>query len=47
MAHADDNIAALEQRLAAPCIARIPFQHMPRAQRIAALLQTDRLLGMT
>ncbi|HET6491410.1 MAG TPA: dethiobiotin synthase [Burkholderiales bacterium] len=47
MAHADDNIAALEHRLAAPCIARIPFQRAPCAQRIAALLQTDRLIGMT
>jgi dethiobiotin synthetase len=45
MAHVDDNVAALEQRLAAPCIARIPFQRAPRARRIAALLRTDCLIA--
>ena len=47
MARADDNIAALEQRLGGPCIARIPFQRVPRAQRVAALLETQHLIGMT
>lgn len=46
MAHADDNLAALEQRLPAPCIGRIAFRHAPQARRIARLLETDRLIGM-
>lgn len=46
MACADDNVAALEHRLSAPCIARIPFRRVPQARRIAALLQIDRLPDM-
>jgi len=46
MAHADDNVAALERRLPAPCIARIPFQRVPEPQHVATLLRMDRLFGM-
>jgi dethiobiotin synthetase len=43
---ADANIAALERRLYAPCVARIPFQRVPEPQHIATLLQMERVLGV-
>lgn len=44
MTHVDENVAALSQRLRAPCIARIPFQPAPEPQRIAGLLDIESLL---
>jgi dethiobiotin synthetase len=44
MTHAADNVAALAQRLRAPCIARIPFQHALRPPRIVELIDIDVLL---
>jgi dethiobiotin synthetase len=38
MTHVDENVAALSQRLRAPCIARIPFQRVPEPRRIAGLV---------
>lgn len=46
MRHAADNVAALEERLHAPCLARIPFQRAPQPQRIAELIDVDVLLAM-
>jgi dethiobiotin synthetase len=43
---ADANIAALERRLYAPCVGRIPFQRVPEPQHIATLLQMERVLGV-
>jgi hypothetical protein len=43
---ADANIAALECRLYAPCVGRIPLQRVPEPQHIATLLQMERVLGM-
>lgn len=45
MAYADDNVAALEERLPAPCLARIVFTRVPEARLIAPLLAVDTLLG--
>ena len=45
MTHAADNIAALEERLHAPCLARIPFQRAPQSRHIAELIDIDVLLA--
>lgn len=45
MEHADDNVATLAQRLAAPCIARIPFQGATQVMP-ESLLRIDDLLEM-
>jgi dethiobiotin synthetase len=41
MSRADENVAALVDRLAAPLIARVPYSDAPDAARIAALLRSD------
>jgi dethiobiotin synthetase len=45
MANADDNVAALEQRLAAPRIARVEFSQPPDARHIARAFDIDVLRG--
>jgi dethiobiotin synthetase len=45
--HADANVAVLERRLSAPCVARIPFQRVAEPRRIATLLQMESLVGVT
>jgi len=46
MACANENVATLAQRLAAPCIGRIAFARAPRAERIAGSIRTAELLGV-
>jgi dethiobiotin synthetase len=43
MARADENVAALEERLAAPLIARVAYSASPEAARVASLLEVERL----
>jgi dethiobiotin synthetase len=43
MARADDNVAALARRLAAPCIARIPYSRAADARRLARMIDVDAL----
>ena len=38
MSHAAENVAALEERLAAPLMVRVPYSEKPDASRIAAML---------
>jgi dethiobiotin synthetase len=45
MAHADENEAALERRLSAPCIARFAFARGPEARDLARLFDVDALVG--
>lgn len=45
MANADDNVAALEQRLAAPRIARVEFSQPPDARRVARAFDIGALCG--
>ena len=44
MAHALENVETLMQRLDAPCIGHIPHQRAPRSERIAPLLELERVL---
>jgi dethiobiotin synthetase len=44
--HADANVAALERRLSAPCVARIPFERVAEPRRIAMRLQMESVLGV-
>jgi dethiobiotin synthetase len=41
----EGNIHALDQRLACPLLARVPFQHEPVPARVAPLLSIGRLAG--
>ena len=41
----EGNIRALDQRLACPLLARVPFQHEPVPARVAPLLSIGRLAG--
>jgi dethiobiotin synthetase len=43
MLRADENVAALAQRLQAPLLARVPYQATPDATRTALLLNLDAL----
>ncbi|MFZ3019099.1 MAG: dethiobiotin synthase [Gallionella sp.] len=43
MAMLDENVAALEQRIAAPLLGIVPHQAQPDARAVAALLDTDLL----
>ena len=43
LAHADDNVAALDQRLGAPRIARVVFSELPDARHIARSFDIDAL----
>ena len=43
MARADENVAALAERLAAPLFARVPYSGMPDAARAATLLRGELL----
>jgi dethiobiotin synthetase len=43
MSRADENVAALQERLAAPLIARVPYTETPDASRVAAMLPADLL----
>lgn len=43
MSRADENVAALERRLAAPLLARVPYAASPDAVRVAAMLRGDLL----
>ena len=43
MSRADENVAALEERLAAPLIVRVPYTRTPDASRLAAMLPADLL----
>jgi dethiobiotin synthetase len=43
MPYASENVAALEERLAAPLIARIPNSARPDAALVAAQLRIERL----
>lgn len=44
MTHADDNIAALGERLHAPCLARIPFRRAPQWRKTARFFDIGPLL---
>lgn len=46
MTHADDNVAALEHRLAAPRIARVAFSRRPDARHIARSFDIEVLHGV-
>jgi dethiobiotin synthetase len=43
MPHADDNVAALRDRLDAPLIARVPHSDAPDAERVAELVNVSAL----
>lgn len=43
MAHAEDNVAALERRLAAPCLARFPYSVTPDARELASGIDVSAL----
>lgn len=43
MAYADDNVATLRRRIAAPLIARVPHAAPPDVDRIAELIEVSRL----
>ena len=45
MPYLEENIRALEQRLACPLLGAVPFQREPVAARVAPLLSIDRLAG--
>lgn len=44
MRYADENVAALEERLDAPLVARVPHEKSPDAARIAHLIDVARML---
>lgn len=44
MHHVEENVAALAQRLGAPCIARIPYQRAPQPRDVADLFHIEHVI---